>query len=93
MLRAAGQRFLQQLRPEAMELGQRWESSSTAGTVQSIELIRARIFGTRLGDGLPSGQKVLRKKLVGERIASYYPMPAAKFDPMFVDLRAERCWP
>jgi small subunit ribosomal protein S33 len=58
---------------------------------ESLEEIRARIFGNRIGNGLRSGAKLLKKKLVGEKIANYYPKPIAKNDPMFINLRAERC--
>ena len=57
---------------------------------ESLEEIRARIFGNRIGNGLRSGAKLLKKKLVGEKIASYYPEPISKFDPMYINLRAER---
>ena len=61
------------------------------GTEESLEQIRSRIFGTYIGNGLRSGRKVLRKKLIGDKIASYYPEPVAKCDPMFVDMNIERC--
>ena len=61
------------------------------GTEESLEQIRSRIFGTYIGNGLRSGRKVLRKKLIGDTIASYYPEPVAKYDPMFVDMNIERC--
>jgi small subunit ribosomal protein S33 len=35
--------------------------------------LSAKIFGNVLGTGLRSGNKVLRKPLVGETIASWYP--------------------
>ena len=57
---------------------------------ESLEEIRARIFGNRIGNGLRSGAKLLKKKLIGEKIASYYPEPISKFDPMYINLRAER---
>jgi hypothetical protein len=56
---------------------------------ESLEEIRARIFGNRIGNGLRSGAQLLKKKLVGEKVASYYPKSIAKDDPMFIDLRAE----
>ncbi len=56
---------------------------------ESLEEIRARIFGNRIGNGLRSGAKVLKKKLLGEKIASYYPRDITKDDPMYIDLRAE----
>ena len=56
----------------------------------TIEQIRNRIFGNRTGNNLRSGAKVLRKKLVGEKVANYYLKPIEKEDPLHVDLRAER---
>ena len=64
--------------------------STQAAGPETIEQIRSRIFGTHIGNGLQSGRKLLRKKLVGEKIASYYPVPLSKGDPLFVNLDAER---
>ena len=58
---------------------------------QTLEEIRSRIFGTHIGNGLPSGRKLLRKKLVGDKIASYYEVPIEKTDPLFESLDDERC--
>lgn len=61
-------------------------------TDADIEQIQSRIFGTHIGNGLPSGRKVLRKKLQGERIANYYPeWITGKEDPLYVDEDIERC--
>lgn len=67
--------------------------STAAASQEGLEQIRARIFGNHIGNGLRSGRKVLRKKLIGDKIASYYPTPISKLDPMFVDLDAERWAP
>ncbi|KAK9831645.1 hypothetical protein WJX74_004119 [Apatococcus lobatus] len=64
--------------------------STKAASPETLEQIRYRIFGTHIGNGLQSGRKLLRKKLVGEKIASYYPVPLSKGDPLFVNLDAER---
>ena len=61
-------------------------AESDADEEESLEQIRSRIFGTAIGDGRPSGRKVLRKKLVGDVVASYYPDNPAAQDPLFVDL-------
>ena len=66
------------------------ESLASVGTEESLEQIRSRIFGSHIGNGLRSGRKVLRKRLIGDKIASYYPEPVAKYDPMFVDMDIER---
>ena len=58
---------------------------------QTLEEIRSRIFGAHVGNGLPSGRKLLRKKLVGEKIANYYEIPIEKTDPLFESLDDERC--
>lgn len=57
---------------------------------ESIEEIRSRIFGTHIGNGLRSGRKILRRKLIGNKIASYYPEDITKKDPFMPDLIAER---
>lgn len=64
--------------------------STTVGTQESLEEIRARIFGNHIGNGLRSGRKLLRKKLVGDKVANYYMEPIHKNDPMFVDMDIER---
>ena len=58
--------------------------------LESIEEIRSRIFGTHIGNGLRSGRKILRRKLIGEKIAAYYPEDILKVDPFMPDLKAER---
>lgn len=50
----------------------------------------ARIFGNVIGNGLRSGHKVLRAKLVGDKIASWYPKPVEKLDPLFEDPEESR---
>ena len=72
------------------DLVHRLALSTAAASQESLEEIRARIFGDHIGNGLRSGRKVLRKKLIGDKIASYYPEPMQKLDPMFVDLNIER---
>lgn len=92
---AAAQRLLQQGRSSATALAAAHFSSplaysSQAAGAETLEQIRSRIFGTHIGNGLQSGRKLLRKKLVGEKILSYYPVPLSKGDPLFVNLDAER---
>ena len=53
---------------------------------QTLAAIRARIFGTHIGDGRPSGRKLLRRALVGPAIAAYYPPDPAALDPLYVDV-------
>ena len=57
---------------------------------QEIANIRQRVFGIHIGNGLPSGRKILRKKLVGEKIAAYYDHARPIKDPLIVDLNAEK---
>lgn len=52
-----------------------------------MDEIRARVFGYHLGNGLRSGRKILRKKLVGDMIASYYIEPIK--DPLMLNLKQE----
>lgn len=57
---------------------------------QTLQEIRHRIFGDHIGNNLPSGRKILRRKLQGDRIATYYGTEGLeKSDPFFVDLQAE----
>ncbi|KAK3272159.1 hypothetical protein CYMTET_19529 [Cymbomonas tetramitiformis] len=58
---------------------------SSAVVRQKLAELSARIFGNAIGNGLPSGHKVLRKPLIGEKVASYYPIAIEKFDPFFED--------
>lgn len=57
---------------------------------QTLQEIRHRIFGDHIGNNLSSGRKILRRKLNGDRIASYYGTKGLEqSDPFFVDLDAE----
>ena len=42
------------------------------------------------GNGQRSGRKVLRKALVGEKVAGYYPPDPIKADPLMLNLKAEQ---
>lgn len=74
--------------------GNNVQAVAVAGTrevmLKSIDEARARIFGHVLGDGERSGHKVLRKKLIGEKILDWYPTPIQKQDPMFEDPNIRR---
>jgi small subunit ribosomal protein S33 len=65
-------------------------STQPAGEESAVEQVRSRIFGTHIGDGLRSGRKVLRRPLVGAKLASYYPPLYFAGDPLLVDVDAER---
>lgn len=65
-------------------------TSAVLYTEDQIADIRQRVFGTHIGDGLPSGRKLLRKKLIGEKVAAYYDLGEPVKDPAIVDLDAER---
>ena len=58
---------------------------------QTLLEIRHRVFGDHIGNGLSSGRKILRRKLVGDKIASYYGdlHSLEKADPFVVDLKAD----
>ena len=59
--------------------------SKVMKTAQEIAVTAARIFGHHIGNGLPSGRKVLRKRLLGPTFAAYYPESIAKLDALMVD--------
>ncbi|KAM0009042.1 putative ribosomal protein S27/S33 [Helianthus debilis subsp. tardiflorus] len=53
--------------------------------VRGVTEARARIFGHVLNPtGQRSAHKILRKKLIGEKVASWYPDDIQKEDPMVV---------
>ena len=54
-----------------------------AKTATEIARVAARVFGHHLGDGRPSGRKILRAPLIGEQLAAYYPKSMAALDPLF----------
>ena len=63
---------------------------------QKLEDIRHRIFGTHIGNGLMSGRKLLRRKLIGEKVAAYYPQRPERMDTLFQSVDEERrapCYP
>lgn len=73
----------------------RFASSATVKTAeplyggQTLQQIRARVFGEHIGNGLPSGRKLLRKKLMGANIASYYGnQDLERSDPFLEDQKA-----
>lgn len=70
-----------------------WFSSSTPAPPtppaagddeETLDQIRARIFGTHIGDGRPSGRKLLRSRLAGPTVVAWY--PADIVDPLYVDV-------
>lgn len=65
-------------------------SSAAQYTEGQLAEIRQRVFGTHIGDGLPSGRKLLRKKLIGQKVAAYYDHGEPVKDPLIVNLDAER---
>lgn len=78
----------------AAEAGSERSAAPAAGPEryggQTLEEIRSRVFGTHIGNGLSSGRKLLRKKLVGDKIASYYGEAVEKSDPLFEHLDDDR---
>lgn len=58
--------------------------SAAAPDDESLDEVRARIFGTAIGDGRPSGRKLLRKRLAGPAVSAWYPPEIV--DPLFVDV-------
>eukprot|EP00887_Chlorella_sp_A99_P004453 scaffold30.g4453.t1 len=57
---------------------------------ESLEQIRARIFGNHIGNGLRSGRKVLRGALKGPRLMEWYPEDPCKLDLLMPDVDADR---
>lgn len=55
---------------------------------ETMHEIRARIFGYHIGNGLRSGRKILKKAMIGPRIANYYLKPIK--DPLMMDIVQER---
>ncbi|PSC67922.1 28S ribosomal mitochondrial-like [Micractinium conductrix] len=56
---------------------------------ESLEQIRARIFGTHIGNGLRSGRKVLRRPLLGQKLVDWYPSQDVGQDPLMLNIKAE----
>jgi len=61
--------------------------SSGKVTKSAVEIARkaAEIFGHHVGNGLPSGRKVLRKAMIGDKLVEYYPRSLVKMDPLMTD--------
>ncbi|XP_059626773.1 small ribosomal subunit protein mS33-like [Cornus florida] len=51
--------------------------------IQGLTEVRAKIFGHVLNPtGAKSSHKILRKKLIGEKVAQWYPYDIKKDDPL-----------
>ncbi|KAH7679064.1 Ribosomal protein S27/S33 mitochondrial protein [Dioscorea alata] len=58
-------------------------SMLTAAAVQGLTEARARIFGHILNPtGKRSAHKILRKKMIGEKVAQWYPYDIKNDDPL-----------
>ncbi|GAV91170.1 MRP-S33 domain-containing protein [Cephalotus follicularis] len=78
-----GSKRLQQI-IEKMSGGSLKRILATAVTA-GVSEARARIFGHVLNPtGQKSPHKILRKKLIGEKVASWYPYDIKKDDPLVV---------
>eukprot|EP00252_Welwitschia_mirabilis_P008842 TRINITY_DN2107_c0_g1_i1.p1 TRINITY_DN2107_c0_g1~~TRINITY_DN2107_c0_g1_i1.p1 ORF type:complete len:100 (-),score=18.88 TRINITY_DN2107_c0_g1_i1:162-461(-) len=67
-----------------MSLKKLFEEVALRGVTEA----RARIFGHVLNpSGKRSGHKILRKKLIGQKVAEYYPRDIANDDPRVVKQR------
>ncbi|XP_062011718.1 small ribosomal subunit protein mS33-like isoform X2 [Rosa rugosa] len=61
------------------------KSILTAAVNTGVTEARARIFGHVLNPtGLKSAHKILRKKLIGEKVAQWYPHDIRKDDPLIM---------
>lgn len=59
------------------------KSLLTAAALQGVAEARARIFGHVLNpSGKRSPHKILRKKLIGEKVAQWYPYDIKNDDPL-----------
>lgn len=58
-------------------------AAAGAAHAKRVAETAARIFGNWIGNGQRSGRKVLRQKMIGEEIASYYMEPIK--DPLLED--------
>lgn len=76
---------------DAQDAAERVAPVCNPRTGETLEEIRARVFGTHIGNGERSGRKVLRRRLLGPIIASYYPEDIMKGDPLMLSLKAEKC--
>ncbi|CAL9095083.1 unnamed protein product [Musa acuminata var. zebrina] len=61
------------------------KSLLTAAALQGVAEARARIFGHILNPtGKRSPHKILRKKLIGDKVAQWYPYDIKNDDPLVV---------
>ena len=68
-----------------MGLGGGLKGLLSAAVTQGVAEARARIFGHVLNpSGERSPHKILRKKLIGEKIAQWYPHDIKKDDPLIM---------
>nr|KAJ0204489.1 hypothetical protein LSAT_V11C500283090 [Lactuca sativa] len=69
-----------------MEIGKMSLRSMLAdAAIRGVNEARAKIFGHVLNTtGQRSAHKILRKKFIGEKVASWYPNDIQKEDPMVV---------
>mmetsp|Transcript_47504 Transcript_47504/g.90698 ORF Transcript_47504/g.90698 Transcript_47504/m.90698 type:complete len:91 (+) Transcript_47504:92-364(+) len=58
---------------------------ATSPTGRKLLEVTARIFGQHIGNGLPSGRKILARALAGPKVLQWYPEPYGKHDPLFED--------
>ena len=60
-----------------------WKSLLSAALKEGVTEARARIFGHVINPtGQRSAHKILRKKLIGEKVAQWYPHDIKKDDPL-----------
>ena len=59
-------------------------AAAADAATESLDEVRARIFGTHIGDGRSTGRKLLRGALAGPAVATWYPPEIV--DPLFLDV-------
>lgn len=64
-------------------------AAAAGGAAKRVVETAARIFGNWIGTGERSGRKLLRTRLIGEHVASYY--PERVYDPLLEDPEDKRC--
>jgi len=58
---------------------------SSGATARTLLEITAKVFGHHVGNGLPSGRKILAQQLNWSRILDYNPAPVHKPNPYIRD--------
>ena len=78
-------------RSRCLLLRSRWGAGAAWAQFAAVRRCRPpRTRARPAGNGLRSGRKVLRRKLVGPTLVGWYPQDMTKTDPLLLNLDAER---